>query len=357
MTGGVHFIIYALPRTRTYWLSQFLSYGNVKCGHDELRHIRGLDDIKSLLSMPDYGSAETGAAPYWRLIHAMRRDIKVVTIRRPVSDVVDSLMAMGVSLRRRDLHARMQYLDAKLDQIEARVPDVMRVDFNALQDEAQCAALFTHCTGLPHDEAWYRHVAPLRLTVDLSAYLRYFEGHLPQLQRVGRLAKQRMLQKLHHRPVASEAMMFQQEPIDVCIRDAQRLMAEHAIEVGEPEDSWTTKNVELLRSLERAGALYVTTARSNGRMFGYLMSIIAPRLDAATGRDGVHTLFYASPDAPGLGLKLQRASVEFLRSLGVDQVAFRAGTRGSGDRSAALYRRLGARDAGQMFVLDLQEAI
>ena len=287
----------------------------------------------------------------------MRPDLKAVTVRRPVSDVVDSLMAIGVSPRREDLHARMQYLDAKLDQIEARVPGVLRVEFDGLNDEAVCARVFEHCTGQPLDPGWWRHTAPLRLTADLEAYLRYFQAHAPQLERVGRLAKQRMLQKLHHRPVASQAMTFQQEPIDVCIRDAQRLMAQHAIEVGEPVDSWTSKNIDLMRALERAGALHITTARSNGRMFGYLMSIIAPRLDTATGWDGVHTLFYASPDAPGLGLKLQRASVEFLRNLGVDQVAFRAGTRGSGDRAASLFRRLGAVDAGHMFTLDLKEAV
>lgn len=348
------FIIYALPRSRTFWLSKFLSHGAWKCGHDELRYIRSLDDIKSLLDMPFYGSAETAAGPWWRLIHAMRPDIATVVIRRSVADVVASLLATGVLFDKPKLLRQMQKMDAKLDQIEARVPGVLSVKFDDLAEEKTCAQLFEHCTGQAPAETWFKTVAPLHLTVDLDAMMRYYHAHLPQLERVAGLAKQRILAKLSKRPVSSDAMTFQQEPFDVFLRDAQGLFAQHLVEVGEKPDAWTDKNLELMRVLEKHDALYVTTARSNGRMFGYLMSVVAPALDSRAGIDAVHTTFYASPDAPGIGIKLQRASVEFLRQKGVDQVSFRAGTRGSGPKMSALFKRLGATDAGQTFMLDLK---
>lgn len=350
------FIVYGLPRSRTYWLSRFLTHGETKCGHDELRYIRGLDDIKSLLSMPSYGSVETAAAPWWRLIHAMRPDIRTVIVRRPVLDVVDSLLAAGLPVSdRHALWVAMRRLDRKLDQIKARVPGVLEVSFDDLRREETCARVFEHCTGQVLGSRWWRHMSAQHLTIDMQAMVRHYLAHRPQLERVGRLAKQRILAKMFRRSVSSDAMTFQQEPVDVVIRDAQTLFSQHSVEVGEPPSSWQDKNVELMLALEQMGALYTTTARSNGRLFGYLTSIVAPALDSKDGVDAVQTLFYVSPDAPGLALKLQRASVEFLRKRGVHQVAFRAGPRGVGDKISTIFRRLGAQDAGHMFLLDLKE--
>jgi hypothetical protein len=286
----------------------------------------------------------------------MRPDIKTVIVRRPIDQVISSLNATGVPFDQPKLAAQMRRMDAKLDQIEARVPGAISVPFADLNHEEVCARIFEHCTGMPHDPKWFSMMSGLHLTCDLDALMRYFQAHLPQLERVGRLAKQRMLAKISAGGVVSEGMTYQQEPFDTFLKDGKRLFERHLVEVGEMPTAWEEKNLELMRVLEGLGALYVTTARSNGRMFGYLMSIITPALDHQTKRDGIHTLFYASPDAPGIGLKLQRASIEFLRGKGVDQVSFRAGPRGSGEKVSALFRRLGAQDAGHMFTLDLKEA-
>lgn len=349
------FIIYALPRSRTYWLSKFLSHGPTKCGHDELRHIRSIDDIKSLLNIPFYGSVETAAAPWWRLLHSMRKDLRTVIVRRPPTDVMNSLMATGVAFDRGKLLTGMIRLDAKLDQIKARVQDVLEVQFSDLKDGDVCAQIFEHCTGQELDARWFRNMDAANLQIDLEAQVRYYQAHLPQLERVGNTAKQQILSKIAYRQVSSDAITFQQESFDVFLEDSQNLFAQHSIFVGENPGSWETKNLDLMRALEKLGALYVTTARSNGRMYGYIMSIVAPALDSKTGVDGIQTLFFVSPDAPGVGLKLQRSSIEFLRSKGVDQVAFRAGARGHGEKISAIFKRLGAQDAGHMFTLNLKE--
>jgi GNAT superfamily N-acetyltransferase len=126
------------------------------------------------------------------------------------------------------------------------------------------------------------------------------------------------------------------------------------VAVGEVPDGGMHKNLGLLQKLEDLGALHITTARQNGRMFGYLLALTAPSLADAAKSEAFHTSFYASPVAPGVGTKLQRASVEFLRRRGVDQVFFRAGVRGSGPRMGSLYRRMGAEPFGEMFALDLK---
>ena len=96
MSESLPFVVFALPRSRTFWASRFLSYGGWACGHDEALHVRALDDVRSWFAQPYVGTVETAAAPFWRLLHAVCPQAKVVVIRRPVSDVVTSLMALGV---------------------------------------------------------------------------------------------------------------------------------------------------------------------------------------------------------------------------------------------------------------------
>jgi len=132
-------------------------------------------------------------------------------------------------------------------------------------------------------------------------------------------------------------------------------MREHCASVGEHPDNYLNKNIPLFQKYEEVGALQVTIAQSNGRIFGYLVSIIGESLEVSGKLTGCHTVFYASPDYPGLGLKLQRKAIEGLRQRGVNEIVMRAGTRGSGDRISTLYRRLGAEPAGTLYRLEFGE--
>lgn len=150
---------------------------------------------------------------------------------------------------------------------------------------------------------------------------------------------------------------FQQEALSVAKRDADSLMVEHALLIGEDPEMRHAKNWPLMFRLNEMGVLHCTTARCNGRLFGYLLAIVAPSLEDETKTEALHTSFCTSRDVPGLGLKLQRASIEFLRKRGVDMVELRAGTRGLGPRMGTIYRRLGAVAAGESYILQLKEAV
>ena len=351
------FVIYALPRSRTFWLSRFLSYGGWTCGHDEIRHVRSLEDVRTWLNLPATGTVETAGAPWWRIVQEMRPDTRTVVVRRPVDEVVHSLLTTtGQAFDEAALRMQVRHLDAKLDQIEARVPGALSVRFADLADEATCATVFEHCLSAKHDPAWWQALAPIKLEINFQAEMRYYQAHAAQLARVGNSAKQQILAGMARWPVMSDAVTFQREPLDVVLRDGKRLFAEHLVQIGEPPDAYDTKNLPLMQALDKLGALHVTTARSNGRMLGYLMAIVSPSLEHENKREALHTAFFVSRDAPGVGLKLQRASIEGLRARGVDQVFMRAGVRGSGPRMGALYKRLGAATYGEMFSLELQEA-
>ncbi|NUB27730.1 GNAT family N-acetyltransferase [Azospirillum brasilense] len=348
------FIVFGMPRSRTAWLSRFLTYGDWVCGHEELRHARSLDDVRSWLAQPCTGTAETAAAPWWRLARHLRSDLRVVVVRRDVTDATDSLMWLGLFADRTAVERLMLRLDRKLEQISRRVPDALSVRFEDLEREEVCAAVFEHCLPYQHDPDWWKLWAPVNIQCDMRAIVRHAHAHSAQLDKLERVAKHQTLALMARgEPGDLDGLTFQAEPFDTWLRDAEKLFNDHLVAVGEAPGDWQGKNIPLLRALDHLGAMQIMTARCNGRMFGYLMSVISPSLESPDVLSAQHATFYADPAVRGLGLRLQRAALEALRQRGVDEVFARAGTRGEGPRMAPLYRRLGGEDFGQLFRIDL----
>jgi hypothetical protein len=343
------FIIYGMPRSRTFWLSRFLAYSDWDCGHDELRHARSLDDVATWFKRPNIGTVETAAAPFWRLIPS---GVRSLVVRRPVSDVIDSFKRIGFEVDERIISR----LDAKLNQIEARVPSVLSVQFADLGDEATCARMFEHCLPYQHDHAWWKMFAALNLQTNFANTVRYYNAYRPQLDKLAALAKHASLAAMNPPVQAPDGFTIQQEHFDEWYRDATPLFREHMARTGQAIDDYARKNIPVLRAIDQMGFMTITTARSNGRMFGYLMAVLSPSLDDPEVLSAMHLPFFASDAAPGLGMKLQRASIEALRAKGVGEVFFKAGVRGDGPRLGVLYKRLGAVPVGTMHQLDLRAA-
>lgn len=349
-----NFLICALPRSRTAWLSQFLSYRDWHCGHDQLRYMRTLDDIKNWFSLEKTGTCETGASPFWRLIAQYAPDLRVVTIRRPVEEVVESLIKAGVNSDPASLRKAMHGLNRKLDQLEGRLPNVKSVPYSALSDEIACAEIFEFCLPYGHDSERWKSLAASNIQVNFPALMRYVAANLPAINKLGSQARQAMFRDLAAKPVSSQNVIISEERCQDWLSDCHDLFKQHCLEVGEQPENWMNKNLTLMQRLYDAGYLQVMVARSNGRPFGYLMTIISPSLEVQGAQTSQHTTFYASPDMPGLGLKLQRAAMASLKEKGISEVYMRAGVRGEGERVGALFRRLGAQHMGQMYRLELE---
>jgi hypothetical protein len=345
------FLVLALPRSRTKWLSVFLSYKDAHCGHEELLRCRSFDDLRSWLAQPCTGSAETVAAPFWRLIPKLAPDARIVLVRRPVDEVVASLMRFGL-FDAAGLTAAMRRADAKLDQVEARLPGVLRVDYAGLADEATCARVFEHCLPYPHDPAWWAACSAVNIQINLRQMMRYYTAHRVQIEKLAAQAKHRMLAGLAA-PTEMDGISFQAEPFDAFYADAPALFREHLTQTEQHPDDHARKNLPLFRQMDAVGALHVWTARSNGRLFGYLVSVLAPSLDKPDERCAEQTIFFADPSWPRLGMRMQRAAIDDLKARGIDRVLMRAGHRGSGPRLGTMFRRMGAEPFGQLFNLPL----
>ena len=369
MSGGTPFLILALPRSRTAWLSRFLSYRPWTCWHEQARYVRDVTDVRSWLSQPFTGSAETTGARWWRLINALRPDAKIVVIRRPVDEVVESVMRIdlgeGRTFSRPLLTTTLQRLDRALDDVEHRLSP-LSVEFKSLESEETCKQVFEHCLETPHDHDWWKSLATVNVQCDFPALMRYTAAFRPQLMVAGRrcLYETRRLVRPESCRISvlseqDDGITIRQEPWPIFWKDGVDLFREHCKAVDEPEDQYLRKNLGMFSALDKTNRWHVVTARCNGRMLGYLVSIIAPSIESERVTTATQTLFFVSEDAKSkaLGLRLQRASIAALHGRGVNEIYMRAGVRGAGPNLGTLYRRVGAREFGSLYKLSLNGAI
>jgi hypothetical protein len=342
------FVGFCLPRSRSRWLSRYLSYGGWHCGHDEERHCRSLDDVRSWLAQPCTGTIETAGAAFWRLLQQMRPDVRVVVVRRPVPAVVDSLERLG--FERAAMLRLMRAQDAKLDQIETRMPGVLSVPFPSLDTEEGCARVFRHCLGEDPPPGWWEMLAPLNLQDDIPALVRYATAYAAQLERLRSIAAHKSLQGIRRQAVLDiGGVAIRQEPFDAYLVDGAWLRGDQYGAVDEAPEYRHQVNYGHMRLLADAGALMTTIARRQGRVVGWLLTLISPSLDDARITSAYHTSFFASPAYPGLGLRLAISANEAAVARGCGEIIGRAGLRGDGPRLGLLWQLLGAEPCGQLY--------
>lgn len=347
------FVVLSLPRSRTTWLSKFLSYRDWECGHDQLRYMRSLQDVKNWLSLDKFGTCETGGAPFWRLLLKYAPDIRVVTIRRPVDEVIGSLAKLGME-NLYDIRKGLIKLNHKLDQIEGRMPNVRSYDYNDLEDEATCGELFEFCLPYGHDPEWWNKWDKINVQTNFLALTRYVGAHIKDIDKLASQAGQAMFKDMAVKVRDVGGISIDEVSCEVWKRDCQELFRQHCAYVEEHPDNWINKNWGLFEELHRLGFMQIMVARSNGRTFGYLMTLLSPSLDEPGQMLAQHTTFFADKDTPGIGLKLQRAAIAKLKEKKVTEVVMRAAHRGDGDRMGPLYKRLGAYEFGRVYRLELR---
>jgi hypothetical protein len=319
-----------------------------------MRRLRSLDDLDSWFRQPCIGTVETGAAKWWRLVQQRMPSVRTVVLRRDPVEVRDSMIRLGFRLEPEALLRSLRLADMKLDQIERRVPGVLSVRFGDIMTEVGAAQVFEHCLGLPFDAGWFETIRSVNIQSDMRAMLRYMDAYMPELVKLAKTARHRIVAGMQIRGPEIPGMTIAEEPFDDFFRDGPHLFSDHLIQVGEAPDNYRAKNIPLMRRLSATGLLQVVVARTaNKRMAGYLMTTIGPSLESADITTAIHGTFYADPDYPGLGMKMQRVAAQVLREKNVTDLYFRAGVRGDGPRTDVIARRLGAEDDGHLYVLHM----
>lgn len=160
------FIILALPRSRTKWTSEWLSFaGRNSVGHDLAVECSSIQDFEDSLESVD-GTVETGAVLGWKLLREWYPDLRMATITRPWGQVVNSFLKLGLSPNTDDLEARALMLEALASQ-----PGVMNIDFNDLSRESVAANLWEFLLRKDFDYEWWAECNARNIQIDMAERL------------------------------------------------------------------------------------------------------------------------------------------------------------------------------------------
>lgn len=334
------FFIHGLPRSRTYWLSEFLTYGGNVCHHDLPIKVDGVDEFFEVLGRPGVGTAETGLTGMWPVLDAEFPAARIVVVRRPIADVKASLARFDWQYGDGELEG---YAD-RLDEI-SMLPGAISVTFDELDTEDGCRRVFEHCLGVPFDADWWWLNTNQNMQIDMAERVALIERRAAHLNEFFLMLLARRF------PITIQA-----EPFEDFYRDGAPLFKQHYAEAGAIDGLPLDPNVEMARTLESVGQLLIMTARLSHVLVGYLVFMISPSFESRGVLLGYQSMFYVMPAfRGGTGLRLHAAARDALRAKRVKILVLRSGTRASGPKLQRLFNRIGTVDMGSLHYLTMED--
>jgi hypothetical protein len=174
------FIIFALPRSRTAWLSEFLTYGKWFCRHEHAIRLRSIDDFKAALAQRYVGYAETAAGPAWYLISHFRPDVRAVVVRRPVEETIAAMIeagrVAGISYDEHALTRVMTYGERCLERI-SKLPGTLTINHADLDQEKICRRVFEYCLPYRFDRDWWLSLRERNIQVNLREFFCSYQAN------------------------------------------------------------------------------------------------------------------------------------------------------------------------------------
>lgn len=171
------FFVISLPRSRSAWLSHFLSYKQeTKCGHDLLVKCKDLFDFEMMVNALD-GTCETGAVAGWKLLLHMFPKSKIVVIHRDLSAIIASCRAKGVEPDVPQLIERKEMLE-----MLSAAPGVLSFDFAQLSEGQFCKSIFEHLLEQEFDLEWWDELRHKNIQIDMGKRIEELRSNYPRLQ-------------------------------------------------------------------------------------------------------------------------------------------------------------------------------
>jgi hypothetical protein len=161
------FIVFSLPRSRSAWLTHFLSYPPKRVGHDVIVYCNHATDFVKMFSDGMDGTCETATVLAHRLIKHLMPNVKFAVIRRPRAAVVASLAHFEISAPAGELEAR----DAMLDQVAA-IPGTLSLEYDELDSPDWCRRLFEFChKDVDFEIEWWAQCSRFNIQVEMGKQL------------------------------------------------------------------------------------------------------------------------------------------------------------------------------------------
>ena len=147
------FLVFAMPRSRSYWLSHFLSEPARECDHDPSIFFTGRDNMSKYLQNPDMAAVDTALLRIWPDVVAAAPDAKYAILTRNMADAERSLMREGLSIdQARTVNRR--HMQDSMDFLASGVSCEV-FSFDMLDTEYGCARVWEYCLDKPFNrEKW-----------------------------------------------------------------------------------------------------------------------------------------------------------------------------------------------------------
>lgn len=114
----MNFFIYSLPRSRTAWIANFLTYGKSYCYHEPSL---GMFDLTELITLfrkrPITGSSDCANVLMIDRIQELFPDSKSIVIERPIEEVSYSLRELGITPKLEEMKEGLERVKAELNPL------------------------------------------------------------------------------------------------------------------------------------------------------------------------------------------------------------------------------------------------
>lgn len=160
----IPFFIIALPRSRTAWLSAFLTTDAGKCLHDPLSQCESLDDLKSLMvSYEAIGCVDTSSPLFFNAIYARWPDAKYLFVFREPLEIAASLDALGMpsgEVQKMQVRMNSAYLSVRERE------NVRALPYFHLSQLPALGAIWEFLIGTPFDADRAERMIPMNIQID-----------------------------------------------------------------------------------------------------------------------------------------------------------------------------------------------
>lgn len=338
------FAVFALPRSRTFWLSRWLEEGakaaGIKAalvGHDLAIEADSPQDWLNSLWFGRLGSVETGATGLGTIARRAMGEARIVVIRRPVEEVAKSL---GKFIFPQGLTEELTRRDRQLDQLVAE--GATEVAFGDLASPDCCAWLFEYLTGLPFDFSLWQLMSRQNLQIDVPASLARQQERSKEIDRFFL-----RLENALARPTTKFSRVGL-EPWDSFWPEAKDWMAQHGPGEWDPDEA-------RLGHMARTGQLLVCSARTNGRLVGYCFWTLGNEFSDRKIRVASQGPLYAAPGTFGIGKKLVTWATASLPRLGFRKLTWQHNLEGRGNSLGKHLLALDAVPTKQIWTMEIPD--
>jgi hypothetical protein len=153
------FIILASPRSRTAWLSTWLSDGHRTCWHDLLACVSDTATLRDIVNSHN-GTIETAGGDFYRTLFDTFPNSRFAILRRSEMQIAQSLQRKGAPISQ--AHRALSSLAEAEGWLKNRT-DVLTIDFEALNQEHVLENIWKTLRGDAHDMLRTRRLMKMRI--------------------------------------------------------------------------------------------------------------------------------------------------------------------------------------------------